>query len=55
MGKGVGQNLDGYLAPKMGIERAIDFPHPALTDLGGDLVRTEPTAKRQGHGKWLQL
>jgi hypothetical protein len=48
MGKGVRQNLDGYLASKIGIERAIDFPGSALTDLGGDLVRTEPDCQASG-------
>ena len=44
MGKGFRQNLDGDVAPKVGIEGAIDFTHPALTDLGGDLERAEPGA-----------
>jgi hypothetical protein len=45
MGNGVGQNLDGYLARKAGIEREINFTHPALADLGSDPVLAEPTPR----------
>ncbi len=40
----VRQNLDGDLAPKVGIERAVDFAHSALAEFGGDLVRADTTA-----------
>jgi hypothetical protein len=40
----VRQNLDGYLAAKVGIERAINFTHPALADLLCDLVGAEAGA-----------
>ena len=52
---GVRQNLDGDLAPKVGIERAIDFTHPARADLGSDLVWAKPSARDDSHGKRLQL
>ena len=32
MSESVGQNLDGDLTPKRGIERAIDFTHPARAE-----------------------
>src|SRR6185436_14167886 len=35
------QNLDGDITPEPRIARSIDFTHPALTDLGGDLVHAK--------------
>jgi hypothetical protein len=28
----VGQNFDGYIAPELGVPRAINFTHPAGTN-----------------------
>jgi hypothetical protein len=55
MGKAVRQSLDGDLASKVGIERAIDLTHPTLADLGDDFVRPDASARHEGHGRWLQL
>ena len=55
MGKAVGQRLDGDLASKVGIERAINLTHPALADLGDDFVGPDASARYEGHGRWLQL
>ncbi len=54
-GKGVGKNLEGDWAIEVGIERSIDFTHPASPDFGGDLVRADSRARRQGHGIRRQL
>ena len=35
------QNLNGDITPEPRIARSIDFTHPALADLGGDLIRAE--------------
>ena len=32
------QNLDRDFAVELGVGSAIHFPHPVLTDLGGDLI-----------------
>ncbi len=32
------------------IRRPIDLPHPALADLGGDLIRTKSNAGGERHG-----
>jgi hypothetical protein len=42
--EGVRQNLDGNLAPKVGVERAVDLAHSALAEFGGDFVRADMTA-----------
>ena len=38
------QDLDRDLAVEPGVGRAVDLPHPALAQLGGDLVGAEPLA-----------
>jgi hypothetical protein len=44
-----GKNLDGDVAMEAGVTSAIDFAHPAGTDRGGDLVRTEHRSGGKRH------
>ena len=44
VGRGGRQHLDRYIAAEPGIGRAIDLPHPAGADRGGDAVLGEATA-----------
>ena len=46
--KEVRQNLDGDRSSEVRIDRAIDLPHSALADLGGDLIGTEACRSRSG-------
>ena len=55
LGKGIRKDLDGHWAPKVGIERAIDFAHAARADLGRDFVRAEACAGTQSHAIRLEL
>ena len=43
------QNLDRDVAPKLGIERAVDLAHAALSKGRHDLVRADPIACTEGH------
>ena len=38
------QALDGDLALEAGVGGAVDDPHPAVADLGEDLIRPEGSA-----------
>ena len=49
LGEVLRQDLDGDVAVEPGVARAVDLPHASLTELGGDLVRTESRAGGQRH------
>ena len=38
IGEEVRQNFEGYIAPELGIVRAVDLTPAALTDEGGDFI-----------------
>ncbi len=42
------QDFDGYLAIEGRVSGPIHLPHPALADLGGDLIRAEAGAGSEG-------
>jgi hypothetical protein len=44
-----GQDLDRDVALELGVARAIDLAHAAFAEQGGDVVRTEPRARRECH------
>jgi len=48
VGKGFGQHLDRDLTVEPGVGGAVDLAHPALAQLGGDLVGAEA---RADHGR----
>ncbi len=41
------QNLDGYVAPELGVVRLIHFSHAASANLREDFVRAELCATRE--------
>src|ERR1700676_2248683 len=43
------QDLDGHVAPELGVVRLIHFTHPARADWCEDFVRAEMCANREGH------
>ncbi len=47
--KGLGKDLDRDVAIQPRIEGAVHLAHPALADLGGNFIRTETGARKQGH------
>ena len=50
-GQLLGQNLDGDVRSSRVSRRLVDLAHAAGADCGLDLVGTEATAARQGHGE----
>ena len=42
------QHLHRHVALQLRVGRPVDLPHPALADLGGDLVRAEAGAGSEG-------
>ena len=49
------QHLDRHLAPELGVGRAVDLPHSALAELGGDLVRAEAGARGGRHADAIRI
>ena len=49
------QDLDRHLALEARVGGAIDLAHPALTQLGGDLVGAEPLSDQGGDPIWLEI
>jgi hypothetical protein len=49
-GHRVRQDLDGDLSLEPGVQRPVHLPHPANSNLRGDLVGADAGAGRQGHG-----
>jgi len=47
-GEGIGEQLEGDVAPELGIPRAIHLTHPTRAEQADDLVRTESGAGSQG-------
>ena len=45
------EELDGHLALQARVVGRVDDPHPAVAEFGGDRVRAESGARREGHGK----
>ena len=45
------QYLDCDRALQIGVRRPIHLSHPALADLGGDFIRAEAGAGREGHDR----
>jgi hypothetical protein len=54
-GEGIGEQLDGDVAPELRIARAIHLPHSAGADGRHDLVRAESNARSQGHSERMIL
>jgi hypothetical protein len=50
-----GQDLDGHVAPELGVVRLIDLAHPARSDGGEDFVGAEFCAGSQGHGRIIPV
>jgi hypothetical protein len=50
-----GKNLDGDGSLQVGIRCPIHLAHPSFANLDGNLVRTEASARNQGHRKRLRL
>ena len=48
-GEGVRQDLQRDIAAELGVGGAIDLPHPAFTDQGGDVVMPQPRTDLEGH------
>ena len=47
--EGVGEDLQGNVAPELRVGRAIDLPHAPLADEGGDVVVAAAVTDGQGH------
>ena len=48
-GEGVGQDLERHVPVELGVARAVDLPHSAAADLGGDGIRAEGGARLKRH------
>ena len=48
--EGLGKDLDGHLAAEGRVGGAVDLPHPAFADPGGDFVDAKPGT--WGQGQW---
>jgi len=46
-----GEHLDRHVTLQLGVGRAVDLPHPALAQRGGDLVGAETNAGAECHSR----
>src|SRR6185436_11514262 len=51
----IGEQLEGDVAPELGIPRAIHLTHPARAEEGDDLVRAESNAWSEGHSERMMI